>query len=119
MGIGVSIFLIAVGAVLTFAVNVTTNGLDLSAVGVILMLVGGLGILADLFVFGDRGRLGVGRTTIVETRPDVVIDRSPIVDRGTVVEEEEAYVGGRAPLVVDPLAPDVAHRRVVRRRQVS
>jgi hypothetical protein len=37
MGIGVSLLLIAVGAVLTWAVTATTSGLDVNAVGVILM----------------------------------------------------------------------------------
>ena len=50
MGIGVSIFLLAVGAVLAFAVDVTTRGLDLNAVGVILMVVGGIGlVMAAIF----------------------------------------------------------------------
>lgn len=56
MGIGISIFLIALGAILTFGVDVAVQGLDLSSIGVILMIVGGLGILVDLLIFGDRGR---------------------------------------------------------------
>ena len=40
MGIGVSVFLIAVGAILAFAVDVQTSGIDLATVGVILMVVG-------------------------------------------------------------------------------
>ena len=45
MGLGVSIFLIAVGAILAWAVSVDTNGIDLNMVGVILMIVGILGLL--------------------------------------------------------------------------
>lgn len=60
MGIGVSVFLIAAGAILAFAVHVTTNGIDLSTVGVILMVVGGIGLAASLIVFGSSGW---GRTT--------------------------------------------------------
>ena len=45
MGIGTSIFLIAVGAILAFAVNIRTNGIDLQTVGVILMLVGVFGVI--------------------------------------------------------------------------
>jgi hypothetical protein len=62
MGIGVSIFLIAVGAILKFAVNATTSGVDLQTVGVILMIVGAIGLLASLIFwsswggFGSRGR---------------------------------------------------------------
>ena len=52
MGIGVSVFLFAVGAILTFAVNATVSGLDLSTVGVILMIAGALGLIMTLLVFG-------------------------------------------------------------------
>ena len=49
MGIGTSIFLIAVGAVLRFAVSVTTHGFNIHTVGVILMIVGIVGLLISLF----------------------------------------------------------------------
>ena len=48
MSLGISLFLIAVGAVLAFAVNYTTNGVDINAVGWILMVVGFLGIMMYL-----------------------------------------------------------------------
>lgn len=54
MGIGISVFLIAVGAILTFAVHVTVSGLDLDTVGVILMIAGGIGLLWSL-LFLSRG----------------------------------------------------------------
>lgn len=47
-GIGVSIFLIAVGAVLALAVEVNAEGISLDAVGIILMIVGGLGLLLSM-----------------------------------------------------------------------
>jgi len=58
MGIGVSIFLVAVGAILTFAVDATVNGLDIATVGVILMIVGGVGLLISLLMIDTwrRGR---------------------------------------------------------------
>ncbi len=46
--LALSIFLIAIGAILTFAVTVTVTGIDLAAVGVILMAAGGLGIVLSL-----------------------------------------------------------------------
>ena len=52
MGIGVSLFLIAAGAVLAFAVNATTDAANLDTVGFILMAVGGLGLLISLLIFG-------------------------------------------------------------------
>jgi hypothetical protein len=56
MGIGVSIFLLAVGAILTFAVDAQVSGIDLTTVGVILMVVGGIGLLVTLLVWGPRDR---------------------------------------------------------------
>jgi Trk-type K+ transport system membrane component len=53
MGIGVSIFLIAVGAILAFAVNVQTQGFNLNVVGIILMIVGGLGLLLSLLFWSS------------------------------------------------------------------
>jgi hypothetical protein len=49
MGIGTSIFLIAVGAILTFAVTTSVSGIELATVGVILMVVGAVGLLISLF----------------------------------------------------------------------
>jgi hypothetical protein len=56
MYIGVSIFLIAVGAILTFATNFTVSGLDIDAVGIILMIVGIIGLIMDLVIWGPRRR---------------------------------------------------------------
>jgi hypothetical protein len=56
MGFGVGIFLVTVGAILTFAVDVTVSGLDIAVVGVVLMIAGGAGILLNLAVFGSRRR---------------------------------------------------------------
>ena len=50
MGIGVSVFLIAAGAVLYWAVTGDVQGLDLDAVGVVLMVVGVLGLVWSLLV---------------------------------------------------------------------
>ncbi len=58
MGIGVSIFLIAVGAILAFAVNLTITGIELDTVGVILMIVGLLGLLLSLVFWSSWGGFG-------------------------------------------------------------
>ena len=55
MGIGVSLFLLAAGAILTFAVNVTASGVNLDTVGIILMIVGGVGLHLFLTVWGSWG----------------------------------------------------------------
>jgi len=60
MGIGVSILLIAVGAVLRFAVSVTTKGFDLHTTGVILMIVGAVGIVISLLFWSSWGGFGDG-----------------------------------------------------------
>ena len=59
MYIGTSIFLIAVGAILAFAVNARVAGIEIETAGIILMVVGGLGLLISLFqeaVWSDRRR---------------------------------------------------------------
>ena len=57
MGIGTSLFLIAVGAILYFAVNASVSGLEIDTVGLILMIVGAIGFLWSIFVlYGARNR---------------------------------------------------------------
>ena len=73
MGIGVSLILIAVGAILTWAVETTVSGLDISAVGVILMIVGGVGLLLSL-MFWSRWGAGVPGT---RRRTTTTIDDAP------------------------------------------
>jgi sulfite exporter TauE/SafE len=63
MGLGTSLFLIAVGAVLRFAVHVSTHGVNLHAVGVILIVVGIVGLLISvLWMTVWAGRRRVVRT---------------------------------------------------------
>jgi len=67
MQIGSALFLIAVGAILAFAVHTSISGLDINVVGYILMAVGAVGAVLSLFFMSQR------RTAVVE-RP-VVRDR--------------------------------------------
>ena len=60
MTIGASIFLIAVGAILKFAVTYTVAGIDIQVVGVILMVAGGIGLILGLFLMAQARRV---RTT--------------------------------------------------------
>jgi hypothetical protein len=48
MALGTSLLLIAVGAILRFAVSVSTHGFNLHTIGVILMIVGGVGLLVSM-----------------------------------------------------------------------
>ena len=82
MGIGIGVLLLAVGAVITFAVNVTTSGFNLHTIGIILMVIGGLGIILDLALFMPRRRVRSSR---------VVEDPYATGMRTRVVEDREVY----------------------------
>ena len=59
MYIGTSLFLIALGAILAFAVTATVAGIDIQTAGVILMVAGGIGLAVSLFytaLWADRRR---------------------------------------------------------------
>jgi len=70
MGIGVSLILIAVGAILTWAVNASVSGVDINAIGVILMIVGAVGLLLSLMFWSSWGGYGVYRGRRVTTYDD-------------------------------------------------
>ena len=61
MGLGVSLILIAVGAILTWAISATASGIDINAVGVILMIVGAVGLLLSLMFWSSWGSSGIAR----------------------------------------------------------
>ena len=68
MGIGVSLLLVAAGAILKFAVTATTSGVNLNTVGVVLMVVGAIGLLLSLIFWsswGGFGRRAATTTTVV------------------------------------------------------
>ena len=70
MGLGVSLILIAVGAILTWAVTATVSGIDIKVVGVILLIVGILGfVLSMLFWSSWGGPGGARRRTTIEDGP--------------------------------------------------
>lgn len=81
MGIGVSLILIAVGAVLAFAVHVTTSGFNVNTVGYILLIVGVVGALISLIFWSSWGGVGGGRRR-------TVVDEGPVTQRRTVVEDD-------------------------------
>jgi hypothetical protein len=56
MGIGTSLFLIAVGAILYFAVDASVSGIEITTIGIILMVVGVLGLLISLFMVSSARR---------------------------------------------------------------
>lgn len=73
MTFGTSLFLIAVGTVLRFAVNVSTSGFNIHTIGVILMIVGVVGLLLSLLwvtIWADHRNRAV-RERVVYDDPDL------------------------------------------------
>lgn len=70
MTIGASLFLIAVGAILKWAVTDNVNGVNLGTIGVILMIIGLAGLILGVALMMSRRRTDIiqrpGRTTYVE-----------------------------------------------------
>jgi hypothetical protein len=67
MGIGASLFLIALGAILAFAVNVDAEGFDINTIGIILLIVGALGAVMSMMFWSSWGGWGNRRDTVVHT----------------------------------------------------
>jgi hypothetical protein len=58
MGVGTSLVLIAVGAILRFAVSVTTSGFNIHTIGVILMVIGVVGLVISMLFWSSWGGFG-------------------------------------------------------------
>ncbi len=67
MGIGTSLVLIALGAILKFAVNASVSGISLATVGTILIVLGVIGLVISM-VF------------LMQARRDTVVTRERVVD---------------------------------------
>jgi hypothetical protein len=117
MGIGVSVFLMAVGAILAFAVTMPADGIELDTVGVILIILGLAGLLASLvwwddwtpphLAYEDDGDVIVRRrrprvvtiddaddgvVDVVEDRPVVdLVEERPMVERRRVTTRRTSY----------------------------
>jgi hypothetical protein len=68
MGIGTSLFLIAVGAILYFAVNADIGTVEISTIGIILMIVGIIGLVISLFFLSSARRAPATERTVVRDR---------------------------------------------------
>jgi hypothetical protein len=73
MGIGVSIFLLALGAILAFAVEFDTSGIDIDTVGIILMVVGALGLMLSLLFWSSFSPYNRRERTVVRDRDREVL----------------------------------------------
>jgi hypothetical protein len=83
MGIGTSIVVIAIGAILDFAVKVNNSHFNVNTIGLILMIVGVIGLVVSFIFWNSWGGFGssysrrrvyhngVGNT-VVEERSDVI-----------------------------------------------
>jgi hypothetical protein len=82
MGLGVGIFLLAIGAVLAFAIHVNSNGaVDINTVGYILMAAGGLGILLSLIFWSSWAGPGYF------SRRQTTVDGPGTVSRTTTIDQ--------------------------------
>ena len=75
MATGLSLFFLAVGAILTFAVDTTVSGIDLDTIGVILMVIGLLGMLFSLVLWDSWGP---------RRDDDYLVDRDVLIDEAPV-----------------------------------
>lgn len=71
-GLGISIFLFAIGAILAFAVTAQAEGFDVNTVGMILMIVGGIGFFASMLFWAPWAPYGRDRSVV---RDREVIER--------------------------------------------
>jgi hypothetical protein len=88
MSIGVGIFLMVLGAILAFAMEATTPGINVNTLGIILLLTGLVAVLYSLLFWSKlspwgRRRIVARRRTVVEERPVQVVEEQPV----QVVEE--------------------------------
>ena len=113
MGFGVSLFLVAVGAILAFAIQVSANGISLDTIGVILIIFGLVGLLASLVFWDDwtprRRLLGYDyddddiivrrRARLIQAgldEPEKVVDiadERPVIERRRVTTRRTTYGG--------------------------
>jgi hypothetical protein len=93
VGTGISLFFVATGAILAFAVDTnSTDGFNIDAAGVILMVIGVIGLLWSLLAWQDWGPLRRRRyDNDVVVRRDYV-DDEPVVRRNAVVVDDEVPV---------------------------
>lgn len=95
MGIVISLLVVAVGAIMRFAVTVQGHGFNVHTTGVILIVVGIIGAILSIAYWASWGGFGGGaawrRTTVVGTqapRTTVVGTEAPVVSsERTVVHE--------------------------------
>ncbi len=76
MGFGISLILIAAGAILTWGINATVSGVNLDTIGYILMAVGAIGALLSLMFWSSWG-WGGGPRAYYSRRRATYVDEGP------------------------------------------
>ena len=104
MGTPVSLILIALGAILVWGVSANANGINVDAVGVILMIVGLIGFLLSL-VWWDRFGLGYWRRSAAYDAGAPGY-RAGYASRRRTVVEEDAPAPAAPPVDAPPPPPD-------------
>jgi hypothetical protein len=80
MPLGTSIFLIAVGAILRYAVTATVSGISITTIGLILMIVGALGLVLSLLYMATWHPRAVREAPVAREVPvarERVVEREP------------------------------------------
>jgi hypothetical protein len=95
MGIGGSIFLIALGAIFAFAIDANLGWLNISVVGWVLMLAGVAGLLTTLYFWNTRRRTVVA----APVREDRVVREQVVPVQDDRVVQEYREVGRPGPPV--------------------
>lgn len=133
MGVGTSVFLIALGAILDFAVNVNSPNLNIHAIGVVLMLVGLVGLVLSFLFWNSWGGSGIRRQSAVYSEPirpvynqvpvapaapvvSQVPVASPVVSQVPVRRSVYRQAAVESPAVYPDAAQPVVHRQVVEER---
>src|SRR5213080_2596848 len=95
MGLGVGIFLAAAGAVLAFAVTDTVSGVDIHAIGWILLIVGIIGVVLSMIFWSSwqAPAIGVAGARRTWTRAP----KAPATTRPTSEHERRTGAAGAAP----------------------
>ena len=75
MGISLSIFLIAIGAILAWAVDAEVSGIDIQVAGLILLVVGVIGFIASLIFWSSWGGFGNRDAAASGGRNTTIVDR--------------------------------------------
>lgn len=92
MGISISLLLIAVGAILRFAVSADASGINLQTTGVILMIVGGIGAVLSLIFWASWG--GFRRSEVTTTSSAPPAYGATTVQPGSVTRSVDETRGG-------------------------